>query len=117
MRRRDLTQPPVGPRMGFAHPPACSRKIPMSEIDAESGTCPLHAPEVPRPYALSAADAPQLTCYQVDPRAAPIIPGRRDRAWMDATSDHYAYRCLPLDRKSTRLNSSHPSISYAVFCL
>src|SRR5438128_6661228 len=27
----------------------------------------------------------------------------------------YAY--LPLDRKSTRLNSSHGSISYAVFCL
>src|SRR5690348_17517544 len=26
-------------------------------------------------------------------------------------------RLLPLDRKSTRLNSSHPSISYAVFCL
>src|SRR4051794_41267421 len=24
---------------------------------------------------------------------------------------------LPIDRKSTRLNSSHPSISYAVFCL
>src|SRR5690348_18147180 len=24
---------------------------------------------------------------------------------------------LSLDRKSTRLNSSHPSISYAVFCL
>src|SRR6202040_1901365 len=26
-------------------------------------------------------------------------------------------RCAPGDRKSTRLNSSHPSISYAVFCL
>src|SRR5438876_8957056 len=26
-------------------------------------------------------------------------------------------RGLGLDRKSTRLNSSHPSISYAVFCL
>src|SRR5438876_6266969 len=26
-------------------------------------------------------------------------------------------RSLPRDRKSTRLNSSHPSISYAVFCL
>src|SRR6266487_880687 len=26
-------------------------------------------------------------------------------------------RVAPLDRKSTRLNSSHPSISYAVFCL
>src|SRR5690348_17986910 len=24
---------------------------------------------------------------------------------------------VPKDRKSTRLNSSHPSISYAVFCL
>src|SRR5690348_17783850 len=27
------------------------------------------------------------------------------------------HRRLPRDRKSTRLNSSHPSISYAVFCL
>src|SRR5690348_17770945 len=26
-------------------------------------------------------------------------------------------RMLEIDRKSTRLNSSHPSISYAVFCL
>src|SRR6266852_6887234 len=26
-------------------------------------------------------------------------------------------RCEPSDRKSTRLNSSHGSISYAVFCL
>src|SRR6202041_646436 len=26
-------------------------------------------------------------------------------------------RPISLDRKSTRLNSSHPSISYAVFCL
>src|SRR5438876_7724284 len=25
--------------------------------------------------------------------------------------------CVLIDRKSTRLNSSHPSISYAVFCL
>src|SRR6267154_4280982 len=28
-----------------------------------------------------------------------------------------ADKSLALDRKSTRLNSSHPSISYAVFCL
>src|SRR5438067_4655856 len=27
------------------------------------------------------------------------------------------YRDVPEDRKSTRLNSSHVSISYAVFCL
>src|SRR3712207_7412700 len=27
------------------------------------------------------------------------------------------YRSRPVDRKSTRLNSSHANISYAVFCL
>src|SRR5438876_7307371 len=27
------------------------------------------------------------------------------------------YEAMMRDRKSTRLNSSHPSISYAVFCL
>src|SRR5689334_25253672 len=27
------------------------------------------------------------------------------------------HRCIQEDRKSTRLNSSHSSISYAVFCL
>src|SRR5690348_7059758 len=30
---------------------------------------------------------------------------------------HDSYAAELLDRKSTRLNSSHPSISYAVFCL
>src|SRR5438876_6046943 len=39
--------------------------------------------------------------HSTDPRRQ----GRRERA----------VRCA--DRKSTRLNSSHPSISYAVFCL
>src|SRR2546429_7171660 len=29
----------------------------------------------------------------------------------------YQYQNQPLDRKSTRLNSSHGYISYAVFCL
>src|SRR6202008_5149360 len=32
-------------------------------------------------------------------------------------SKQAAFRLLPLDRKSTRLNSSHANISYAVFCL
>src|SRR5438876_9123410 len=35
------------------------------------------------------------------------ITHRRDAIFQDIT----------VDRKSTRLNSSHPSISYAVFCL
>src|SRR5690348_17687954 len=34
----------------------------------------------------------------------------------DRRADHAARTRRP-DRKSTRLNSSHPSISYAVFCL
>src|SRR6204780_5131839 len=32
-------------------------------------------------------------------------------------SKWFALRCLRSDRKSTRLNSSHIPISYAVFCL
>src|SRR2546430_4196523 len=35
------------------------------------------------------------------------LDGRRDRSW----------HALKVDRKSTRLNSSHSQISYAVFCL
>src|SRR2546429_6081593 len=31
--------------------------------------------------------------------------------------DHAHRRVAPIDRKSTRLNSSHGYISYAVFCL
>src|SRR6266542_3909100 len=39
-------------------------------------------------------------------------------AWMrDASSKRLVVPVRPKDRKSTRLNSSHGSISYAVFCL
>src|SRR2546430_11553300 len=34
-----------------------------------------------------------------------------------AVDHHRAHHRLPADRKSTRLNSSHSQISYAVFCL
>src|SRR2546430_6099982 len=36
---------------------------------------------------------------------------------VDASSDRSLRRTRPRDRKSTRLNSSHSQISYAVFCL
>src|SRR3712207_8167136 len=39
---------------------------------------------------------------------------RRERA---ARENHGRDVAAPLDRKSTRLNSSHANISYAVFCL
>src|SRR3712207_8410211 len=40
-------------------------------------------------------------------------PGRLDAVAWDIQSDQVHQR----DRKSTRLNSSHANISYAVFCL
>src|SRR5689334_24043228 len=43
--------------------------------------------------------------------AAPIVVER-----FQATAEEESSKD-PLDRKSTRLNSSHSSISYAVFCL
>src|SRR5438876_7684934 len=42
---------------------------------------------------------------------------RADRVAGDAGGARAARRPRRRDRKSTRLNSSHPSISYAVFCL
>src|SRR3712207_7246394 len=60
--------------------------------------------------------------------ALPICPrqgAQGERAGPDRRSDHRAVRGRALtrrthrrrDRKSTRLNSSHANISYAVFCL
>src|SRR2546427_5498741 len=39
------------------------------------------------------------------------------RAWCDASGTRRANLQARRDRKSTRLNSSHSQISYAVFCL
>src|SRR3712207_7588571 len=43
------------------------------------------------------------------------IPRGRCRDWM--RRELLAYERRGVDRKSTRLNSSHANISYAVFCL
>src|SRR2546430_11720229 len=60
------------------------------------------------------------------PRARPVAPGEsRDRARVEADDPRDGLRRVRLhvlgepleDRKSTRLNSSHSQISYAVFCL
>src|SRR2546427_1601586 len=48
------------------------------------------------------------------PFAQALIPDRRGRNGARQIP-HAAFR--PTDRKSTRLNSSHSQISYAVFCL
>src|SRR3712207_7067536 len=38
-------------------------------------------------------------------------------SWVDEERDISSWLGNPIDRKSTRLNSSHANISYAVFCL
>src|SRR5438477_3020116 len=58
-----------------------------------------------------------------DERAAPLLRGVRPPARRDGDARLRRGRAraagegIPQDRKSTRLNSSHMSISYAVFCL
>src|ERR1035437_10545470 len=47
--------------------------------------------------------------------ALPISSRRPARTWTSSPKDHVTYGSA--DRKSTRLNSSHANISYAVFCL
>src|SRR5436853_5114858 len=47
----------------------------------------------------------------------PKVRGRAKQHHIDAAVDHILVRIEAEDRKSTRLNSSHLGISYAVFCL
>src|SRR3712207_8287929 len=47
-----------------------------------------------------------------------VVVAQRDALdWRDETGPEHQHRDQPGDRKSTRLNSSHANISYAVFCL
>src|SRR5258708_16626697 len=56
-----------------------------------------------------------------DQRAAAHLPARRANVLLDAhdfkSTHHLSQTIVQRDRKSTRLNSSHQIISYAVFCL
>src|SRR5438876_3596986 len=65
-------------------------------------------------YTLSLHDALPICRAWARPRA----PGRSRRVAAAGRGDTAGGADRrDLDRKSTRLNSSHPSISYAVFCL
>src|SRR2546427_8948456 len=74
-------------------------------------------------YTLSLHDALPISCSNVVPTSLTTAASRfgLSPAWsMPATeSDIWrrVTRCATRDRKSTRLNSSHSQISYAVFCL
>src|SRR5437763_14946258 len=44
----------------------------------------------------SAVEPPELTCYPLWPDPPPLVPAKSERDWMDATSERFAYRCIPL---------------------
>src|SRR3712207_7147430 len=56
-------------------------------------------------------------CGRHDPEADTRPDANRDRAARRAAPPRLVRRLDLRDRKSTRLNSSHANISYAVFCL
>src|SRR5947209_6352940 len=59
-------------------------------------------------------------CPPVDEQDAALFDGLLESLFSDALHSHGRLRPFwqgNLDRKSTRLNSSHANISYAVFCL
>src|SRR2546427_4427618 len=68
-------------------------------------------------YTLSLHDALPISfrgqVVYVDFWASSSAPCRRSFPWMSRIQGELG----PQDRKSTRLNSSHSQISYAVFCL
>ena len=43
----------------------------------------------------------ELECYPTDARPPEIVPGRPQRAWMDAFAERHPYRCLPLSMANT----------------
>src|SRR3712207_7757632 len=76
--------------------------------DGREGHRDQHAPQgVPEPLGGSGRGAPVGEALAGDPVAVAVEVG--DVA--------VAAAAVGLDRKSTRLNSSHANISYAVFCL
>src|SRR3712207_6889367 len=54
-----------------------------------------------------------------DPGGRTVVQKTKSSGWRIFRSSKTEYEIIdrPKDRKSTRLNSSHANISYAVFCL
>src|SRR5690606_40705109 len=86
--------------------PICIEGMPSAHFSAENGpTCATcHMPEVPVEHATRISHA----LWPILPAHASGVAGIED----SCTACHGER-----DRKSTRLNSSHVKISYAVFCL
>src|SRR5437588_10180606 len=69
-----------------------------------------------RSYAVSHKNAPHGAIVKLEPTAEDVTAGRT--IYRAGDGDITEVAATPTrDRKSTRLNSSHTVISYAVFCL
>src|SRR5438876_11319700 len=71
-------------------------------------------------YTLSLHDALPISLPACTRSRRRSVSELDQQLYREVILDHYKnprYSCWSRDRKSTRLNSSHPSISYAVFCL
>src|SRR3712207_8490435 len=96
------------------------RRPPRSTL---SPNTPLFRSQIPLVHirAASSRHSPAVEPFTVPLPIPPVLQPAR----ADATTDYYEITQRPgkaeilpgLDRKSTRLNSSHANISYAVFCL
>src|SRR5258707_8687257 len=71
-----------------------------------------HSRTIPRP---PAADPTQCACARISGSASEGATARPHR--LKAGTSTMSSPTKHTDRKSTRLNSSHANISYAVFCL
>src|SRR5204863_7319463 len=60
---------------------------------------------------------PYTTLFRSIGTSACVTRSTGASRWSKASRWITSTTCAPIDRKSTRLNSSHVEISYAVFCL
>src|SRR5207253_4323481 len=130
-RRACRSHPDAGSRARARHPVARNRREAQAARDADGIFAAGEAPRRdPRRARARAAACPQSRPPQVKschgswilppPPKGPCGTTIEELAWRRSSCSSSTVRSiasLARDRKSTRLNSSHVAISYAVFCL
>src|SRR3712207_1167919 len=76
-----------------------------------------HGARIERIEELETVNAPSLPGARYAPAPAEKVRYRRAEVEISIPLENVGSSLPALDRKSTRLNSSHANISYAVFCL
>src|SRR5207249_8521582 len=105
---------PGPPREGTV---SSRQRYSASLCQASDGAARRHAASSASSAKPPARQRRQLTAEQLLVSRAGMKQARRRATRLLASTDCGPSRATGADRKSTRLNSSHVSISYAVFCL